>query len=207
MKLKDLFEMPQHIPREMDDTDMTEPMTAFFVTDERLAQKYKLLNVQDNVEVYLNKDLSSACIGLRTKRHDGKSGIMLYGDIQFKSHVNLGFDISRLEVSDKKILQVDIVSVVKERQFEGSGSVLYSSIVQDGFTIISDNKQFDGGKQLWKKIGRSHLSNENVYVINSGNVMMKDNKPISYNGFNIPDDEIWSADKQKEFVLFMYMKN
>ena len=200
MKLKQLLKSPIFIPKEMGDEDK---MTPFFITDERLTERYKLLATKDEVEVYLNKDRSSACVGLRSKRHDGRSGIKIYGDLQFKDHLCLRYQIDQF--GKAKILQVNLVSVVDESKFMGLGSFLYSSIVKAGNVIISDNKQFIGGKELWKKIGRSHLSNEVVYLIDKGNVMIDDKgKPIEYDGENVPDNKIWSEDKQKEFVLFLY---
>lgn len=207
MRLSDLYEMPMFTNKEMSvDDDEVELTTPFFITDARLTEKYNKLATKDNVEVYLQKDLSMACIGVREKRHDNQSGILLFGSLQLKSEPRLGFSISALEVAARKILQIDLVTVVKQATFMGLGTFLYSSIVQAGYTIISDNHQFIGGKELWQKIGRSHLGNEVVYVIDKGHVLAKDSVPIEYNGKNIPEDEIWSEDEQKKYVLFLYKK-
>lgn len=205
MLLKDLFEMPMHTKGEMgDDVSTTTP---FFITDERLAERYNMIAEKDSVEVHMNKDLSSAVVGLRTSRHDKKVGIMIYGDIQFKDTIKLGFDIRQHKIDTRRVLQVDLVSVVRENKFVGLGTFLYSSIVQHGYILISDNHQFDGGKELWKKLGRSHLPNEVVYVIDKGHPKLgEDGKPILYDGQNIPDNEIWSADEKHAFVLFAYQR-
>lgn len=202
MKLQDLLEMPRLTRKEMDD-DMVK-MTPFFITDERLSERYNKIAAQDNVEVYLHKKLESAMLGVRGPRRDSKSGILIYGDLHFKASPNLGFPIDRAVIHTQKILQVELVNVVRTDQFRGLGTFLYSSLVQAGFTVISDNHQFIGGKELWQKIGRTHLANETVFVIDKGVVKTENERPIEYDGTNIPEEDIWSDDEQHAHVLFVY---
>lgn len=208
MKLQQLLEMPQLTDRELGDDpdDQIEPMRPFFITDQRIKERYQIIGQRDDVYVCIAQDFSSAVIGIKGQRHDRLPGIDVYGDLQFKNP-NLGFKVDQLGLANQKVLQVGLVTVVKESQFMGLGTFLYSSLVQAGFTIISDNHQFKGGKELWKKLGRSPLAGTAVYLMNRGEVVSDANgNPIEYNGMNIPDDQIWSADAQHKYILFVYKR-
>lgn len=210
MKLQQLLEMPQFSNRELgaDPGDDHEPMTAFFITDARLHERYKVIGKQDNAIVAIRKDHTSAMVGLiSTRPEDGAAGAQIYGDVQFKTNANLGFQADPLHLHQQNVLQVSLVDVVKENKFIGLGSFLYSSLAQAGFTIISDTHHFLGGKALWKKLGRARRPDEVVYVMDKGQVLMDEqNRPIEYDGSNIPDERIWSADTSRKYVLFVYKR-
>ena len=204
MKLKQLLEMPQFYNHEMtsDDGDM---MTPFFITDERMQERCTVIARKDNVVVAIAKDLGNAMLGVTTARHDGKTGVMSYGNIIFKGQYKLGTAANSIQLQSQQVLQISVVTVIKDDKFKGLGSFMYSSLVQAGFTIISDNQHFVGGKELWKKLSRSHLANEVVYLINRGAVVLDEaGKPLEYNGTNLPDDKIWSSDEQLKYILFVY---
>ena len=94
-------------------------------------------------------------------------------------------------------------------------SFAYSSLVQGGYTIVSDNIKFIGGKALWKKIARTKLPNEVLYISHRNNFLLNDNgNPIDYNGINIEDSKIWGKDNyfggkndiDHNEVVLIYMK-
>lgn len=212
MKLEELLilkEMPQRKRTEIaDDPDAqtSEPMEPFFITVDALKQReYELVGKKGNFEVMIRKPHDTALIGSRRNRKmDGKEGLMIYGQLIFKNKLKLGVDVQQVV---HKVLQVDIVEVAEEMKQEGLGTFLYSSLVQDGFSIISDTLHYEGGYKLWKKLARSHRSDEAVYILDHGQLMMgEDGKPIEYDGENVPEEQIWSDDELKKFVLLLYTK-
>lgn len=207
MKLHELLlkEMPRRNNSEMEDSIADETVEPFYTTQRTLNErKYKVIAKRGNVEVILKDDLTTAMVGSRQKRHDGEDGVLIYGQLMFKDKLKIGADVKPLI---NKVLQVDIVEVARQNKFEGLGSFLYSSLVQDGYTIISDTLHYKGGYKLWKKLARSHLSNEAVYILDHGHLLMDGDKPIEYDGNNIPEDQIWSDGSDlKKFVLLVYTK-
>lgn len=177
----------------------------FFATQEMMDKRgYKLIAKRANIEVVLKDDLSTAMIGAREKRHDGADGLLVFGQLVFKDRIKIDAKESRLM---HKVLQISIVEIARASKMKNLGSFLYSSLVQNGYTIISDGLQYEGGYQLWKKLARSHLPNEVVYIMDHGHLMQDENKqPIEYDGSNIPDEQIWSDDSLKRFVLLVYTK-
>jgi len=208
MRLDELLltEMPMLSNREMDDDPDAEPFSVYFMTNKALEErKYRLMGKQDNVEVYLDDDHDTAIIGTRGQRHDGEDGVQVIGQLLFKLSLQLGTE-ERREFSPN-VLQVDLVQVAKQTKFAGLGTFLYHSLVSKGYTIISDTKQFKGGAELWKKIARSHASNEVVMILDHGHLKMDGDEPFYYDGKNLPDDEIWAEeDKLKKFVLLVYTR-
>lgn len=208
MKLHQLFEMPMLTNRELgsDPDDDIEPMKPFVITVERYKERYEQLAQKGDAVVAISKDHKSAIVATRTTRHDNADAYSVLGILELKENPNLGFPVDSHYVQKNKILQVTLVTVAEEAKFMGVGSFLYSSIAQAGFTIISDTHQFKGGQALWKKLARSKLANEVVYVMNQGKVFAKNNQPVIYDGSNIPDNEIWSEDQQHKYVLLIYKK-
>jgi hypothetical protein len=201
-----LKEMPQRTQKELADVEDEEPMEPFFSTNEALQKRgYELVGHRGSTEVLITKDRETAIIGNRQKRgQDGAEGIMIYGQLIFKTKLKLGVDVK--DVTDK-VLQVDVVEVARQAKMEGLGTFLYSSLVQAGYSIITDTLHYEGGYKLWKKISRAHKANEVVYILDHGKLMLDDQgKPIEYDGENVPEDQIWSDDELKKFVLLLYTK-
>jgi hypothetical protein len=206
-ELLQLKEMPGLVKKELDDDEGEhEEFNVYFMSNSALEnRKYKLIARQDDTEVYLEDGNDTAIIGTRGVRHDGEDGIHVVGQLLFKLSLKLGSK-ERQEFGPN-VLQVDLVNVAKKIKMQGLGTFLYHSLVAKGYTIISDNKQYEGGQALWKKIARSHASNEMVLLLDHGQLVMKDGKPIEYDGTNVPDDEIWSeTDQLKKFMLLVYTR-
>lgn len=83
------------------------------------------------------------------------------------------------------VVQVRKIAIRQEYAGQGIASSLYELLVDNGFTIVSDDSQYDPGKALWKRLAKTN----SVYLLTLSGKF----KP--YNGNNIPDDEIWSTDK------------
>jgi hypothetical protein len=91
-------------------------------------------------------------------------------------------------------LEVYKVIVHSSRFDEGIATALYQSILNAGFTIISDNYQYKGAKGLWKRL----YGNESwKYTINGNKIHVGiydtfDHKWISKDARNIKDQDIWN---------------
>jgi len=205
MKLSQLFEMPQLTDRELDgEKDGVEPMKPFVITTQRYMERYDQLAQDGNVVVAISKTHNSAIIATKTIRHDKADGFNIVGILELKENPQLGFPVDPTYLKQRKMLQVNLVTVADEARFMGVGSFLYSSLAQAGFTVISDTHQFKGGKELWKKLARARRKDEVVYILNKGKILTDEHGPIEYNGENIPDNEIWSSDEQHKYVLLIY---
>ncbi|MGD1336080.1 hypothetical protein ACP6H1_27180 [Vibrio harveyi] len=98
---------------------------------------------------------------------------------------------------EKESMQVRGVVTDPSRRDMGLATYIYETLVLKlGFTLVSDNEQYEGGKALWKKIA-AHSRKLNVYVLDSDTLDFhpygKDGRTI-YTGSNIDDVELWSID-------------
>lgn len=164
-----------------------------FFSDRTLADEWKLVDENPKFVVYLRQDHTQAFIGKRgTRANDMKPGAQVIITLDFKeqmiSHSNPGLSLPGA-------VQVDLV-VANDKTLArgGFGAQLYISLVTKlGMSIISDNTQYQGGKELWKKLAGAQQGYV-VNIIEDGKVRLDDNqKPFVYNGSNLPDDELWSA--------------
>jgi hypothetical protein len=205
MKLKDLLEAPMLDPSEMPDN--IGPMRPFISMD-TVKRDFSVIahdftGSGEEYFVVLRKHTDNAVIGLPgVRRPDKKVGIDVFGEVSFKHSVRFTgmqtFDVGR------QVIQVDSVRVGKDIQKFGWGLYLYLSLARAGYVVISDNKQYIGGKELWKKIASNVVDSKyKVYVIDSGNVRLDPaGKPVVYDGHNIDDAELWSLDASRKYTLF-----
>lgn len=207
---KQLQEMPNLNKQEINDYMAQKngddySFTSFFMTDGNLKKRgFKEIAEQDGIVVML-REKEIAYVGTKGVRPQDKTpGLKIFGFIEFKPKLNLGYTPG---IDTSKLYQVSLVEVDKTIKLAGLGTFLYSSLVQAGYTVVSDNLQFLGGQQVWKKIARMHAPNEAVYIIDHGDLKTNGNgMPIEYDGSNIPDDEIWddTDEATKEHVLLVY---
>lgn len=206
MLLKDLLtEMPVLFKQELK-LDDEEKFSVFFLTDQNIDRlKYKIIGKKNNVTAFLKESKSIAIVGVKETRHDGASGYRILGQIEFKKP-NLGVEIPNHQ--DTNLLQISLVEVTDEFRSLGLGSFLYHCLVKSGFSVISDNAQYSGGKALWMKIVKSKLSNEAVYIIDKGEMLSdEDGNPIEYDGKNIPEERIWGDRHHHVLLVYNYVKN
>jgi len=192
MRFSELFEMPTYIPSELDTTDFEVNVPSVDTLD----REYDLIgNIQvrnQKIISALKKDRSSAIIGPAVQRDDGKPAMDVIVTLQFHDSPDLG------EAQTPKSLQVNTVFTTSATRGFGYGYQLYKILLDRGFTIVSDNIQYIGGKELWAKIIRkSAIDNHNVFILRDGKYMRDENgKPIVYDGTNVSADDVWSTDKK-----------
>jgi hypothetical protein len=154
----------------------------------------------------LRKNKQSASIGILGQRDDGAWGLDILGTVDFKPTTLLS---GRKEFNiPGSVLQVGLVEVVPNRQGRGWGLYLYTALAEAGYVIISDNTQYIGGQASWKRIAADTLHNKyKVYVLKDGEPLVdKMGNLVTYDGTNIDDAQLWSANADNKYTLFVLRK-
>lgn len=191
MKFNQLFEMPTFINKELPIDDV--PVEIMSV--DTLDREYDLLSSIDvnggKAVGAIKKNHKSAIIGRVVQREDGKKAIRLAATLTFHETPSLG------EVKGN-VLQVDTIVAHDELRGAGFGYTLYKMLLNAGFILASDNVQYIGGQQLWRKIIRNAIHDgHHVRVLVDGKLYRDENgQVVVYDGKNIPDDVIWSENKK-----------
>ena len=198
MKLSSLFEMPTLINKEL--PAYKERFRPFYSSDSVKKMFDVVWRQSDKPESYcvlIKKDHTFAVWGIVTTdpKREGVEGVEIISIVDFKDKLNVDTTIT---FSPAKTLQVDLVQTSKRSQQAGIATEMYLKLARAGFTIISDNEQWIGGKKLWKKLAKVSVSDQHAKVF-----LLRNNKLEPYNGTNIPDDEIWSEDSKHKYTLFV----
>lgn len=214
MKLQTLLEMPDFIDKEMPTIDTS---TVNFYSKDTIDREFELVGTSkiDDIEywIILKKDKSFASIGRAAyRKEDDKAGIQLIGKLDFKDVPDFSFN--KLIKINEKVLQVDSVEIYSKDKFKGIGYLLYLSLVQYGYILVSDHVQYIGGKKLWEKIAKlSSAKDYSVYIVNNGDpILDSGGELLKYNGTNLADDKIWAKPTtnitdSKRYVLLVMKKN
>lgn len=194
MKFKDLFEMPYNL-----DGDAKKKFGDSWISygaTKRLYTEIAQFNAKEHlVKIYQSKENKLQFVGLidSNKKIDNSPANKWVFSLKFKEFNTL--KVLPLELKDAKILQVDYVESASEIEGYNVAPFTYMSLVQDGFTIISDTAQFNGGIGLWKKLAReAGFVDMKVNVLDDSNGFTKDadGNLINYDGSNLLDKQIWT---------------
>ena len=220
MKLKDVFEMapylvkgenpPTHWKKMLDVTVSKSALQRDYTFISSLTLRHQVNGVND-VHFYRLNDGNTIHGGYFEINEYNEERLKLIFTLSFKSKPTL--KSYPKDVDKRHLLQVSKVNT--DHQFErlGIASFVYQMLVKMGIIILSDTTQFDGGKGLWDKmIRRSHLSDYEIRILDDerGYRKDKDGKIISYDGFNIGEDEIWTSDLDfsgEHTLLMIRLKN
>lgn len=165
-----------------------------FYSNATLADEFILIKQDPAYSVYINKEHTMAVIGeMGNRPPNNVEGMYVFVTLDFKDAQDISN--SNPSASLKGALQVDLVVANNTASLRrGFGTAIYWALADRGITIISDNTQYKGGKELWKKLAREQGSKYVINVIRDGVPLLDDNgQPFVYNGSNIPDDDLWSA--------------
>jgi hypothetical protein len=202
MKYRELLENPP----EYIDSEMTRMKGRFnAISQQTIDRNYTILSKYEydgltNLILIAN-DLKSATIGT-WENIENEERLQLKIRLVFHEELQLGSETPEFDL--KNVLQVDVVEVMTTTG-EGYGYQLYKAIINAGYTLISDNVQYRGGKALWDKIiTKSATDLHNVYVIQNGKFLKDRQKnPIKFNGTNLPSDAVWGDDPEHHYALLM----
>lgn len=164
-----------------------------YISHEALKERYAFLGSTEEPEKwYIYRQRSSATF--------------VAGPIT-KQGLDVSLSIDCLE--DKKALPANPIVFVKgtsireDRAYQGFTRRVYEIICQH-YSMVSDVTHYRGAKALWQSLARS--SNVNIYVYDYATEdWLRDtaNKPIRYNGKNIPYDKIWGTSYEHEDRVLM----
>jgi hypothetical protein len=193
MRYKELFEAPTYNDKELPQyTANVAGLRSIDTLNEEWTELDTLTHDNRLVSIFVKNTLSSAIIGTWVIRNDGKKALDPLVTLTFKKDLNLSY------LSDErpsgKLLQVDLVEAGSDDQKRaGLGYLLYKAVMNAGYTVISDNVQYRGGRRLWEKIVKlSAVEQHNVFIIRDGEYLTDDHgDKIKYDGSNIQDSEIW----------------
>jgi hypothetical protein len=164
-----------------------------FLSDRTLAEEWKLVKEDPKYVVYIRQDHTQAFIGERgTRSMDQASGSNVYITLDFKEQM---ISNSNPSANLPGAVQVDLVIANDPKMARnGYGAMLYMALVEMGLTIISDNTQYQGGAELWRKMAAAQSQHNYVInVIEDGKPMLDEKgQPVVYDGKNLSDDKLWS---------------
>lgn len=148
-----------------------------------------------NVKILQHKESPRFVIGVidSVKKIDKSPAWKCVFSLKFKEYHTL--NKIPAELTNTKILQVDYVESSDEIDTAGLAPFTYMVLVQDGYTIISDTAQFNGGIGLWKKLAReSGFVDMQVNLLDDEFGFTKDasGKLVNYDGVNIQKQQIWT---------------
>lgn len=93
-------------------------------------------------------------------------------------------------------LQVHTVYTHQDYRGLNLSMALYVVLCRYGYTVVSDFEQYNGGKALWKKMSQEADARRFTIRIwsdlTSDWVTDENGNPLSYNGANLEDDEVWN---------------
>ncbi len=159
-----------------------------------------------SVDILLSKSEKSVIGVIPAKRPiDGDDG---YRDVLFLMFKDTLPNYLPTELQHNKVLQVDGVTTHKELRGQGFATFVYFTLINNGFTILSDFYHEFGGLKLWRRLSR--LAGVNNYVDNildDGKfVTDKQGHILNFNDGNYPKSKIWStspSDAHKDVLLVM----
>ena len=212
MKLSDLLESPELRDETKDQSnwiDMDEyGNPGRFISIDTMDRKYDIIDqfrvaTEPNVlfVVAISKAKQMAGIFFHTKTTENRDVMGVACLVYFKQPV------INHPPDDMKghILQIDRVATVSRYEGSDFATRLYVTLVKLGYIVVSDVVQYKGGMMLWKKLARQTLSGRylvHIFDREMNDYLRDNNQILSYNGNNLPDDNIWLTDKiGQRFIL------
>lgn len=203
MKILTLLEMPQ-----FRDSLINFTMNANSYSTETLTREFDEL-VSDNFEnsfgFWIHKQLSHAVVVVYKKDPNDESKIRakIIVELDFKDELSISWE-SEPPKFRLPVIQVDGVSNNDPKyQNRGLTTELYN-LLADRYVVVSDNIQYKGGRELWRKIAETTKLNGKSVIICDDSKIIRDDKDeiIRYNGGNFDAVEIWQPPDSKNNKFF-----
>ena len=165
--------------------EMSRTMLDGSISLKTIKREYRIIGQVNDITVLMQKD-NAVVIGISDKI-ESNDRILPLLRILFKDKHELKF-----KNEFENIIQVDQTAILKMISNVGIISEVYCLLADCGFTVVSDNTHFETAQGLWKKL--STKPGYVVYVadIDHGVFKDKNGSDIIYNGYNIPDYDIWT---------------
>ena len=116
--------------------------------------------------------------------------------------------LSNIPSNLKNPLQIQRMYTDEDFETQGMASYLLATLTRFGNTIISDEIEYLGGKELWKKMAKAaQLKDYRIRIFNTEDQSYLSNEAgdiIEYNGENIDESIIWKEGSiGKKMLLFL----
>lgn len=110
--------------------------------------------------------------------------------VQFRLDLDNTFKFN-CEHSFRNTIQVESVALEERYRCYGITSAIYRAVADQGYTVVSDNTQYEPAQGMWKKLAEE----QGVFVVDmvDGPVKSESNALLEYDGASIPDFLIWSS--------------
>lgn len=150
-------------------------------------REYHQIGEVENLPVYMDGHNSHSIV-IDPQQSVGPDRLLQVFRVQFKPNHQLKFTNTF-----RNVLQISKVAIDRQYGVRGIASQVYNLLVDNGYTLVSDDTQFEPAQSLWKRLAAS--GDYPVYVADVEHGLFKDANglPIVYNGSNIPDSDIWSS--------------
>lgn len=190
-ELVTLLEMPQYVNREL---AREEPQQAK-ISVEAFEREFDLLT---KYEVQYDNESVTVVVGLRKDKSAAISGDLIKDEKENRWYVHIRINLlfhSTPQASELTgpVLQVDTVVASSSVKSQGQGYNLYKALIDGGYTLLSDNTQYIGGRKLWDKVIRKAVENGyRVYILKGDKILRTPaGKAIAFNGHNLSHSMIW----------------
>lgn len=200
MRLQDLLEMSELRNRTLDpEEEGWTDSRLDYLSYNAVERVYDILDIENYTRVEgkivipalsKNKMMAAAFINWFNPHSNDRKALRFVTKIVFYNRSPL----SNLPAL-KNPLKVQRVYTVKEFRNNYVAGYLFALLAKNGHTIISDEVEYLGGKELWKKLARqAELKHYKIRIFNqrTGEFLTDSNKEIiEYNGENINEAIIW----------------
>ena len=115
---------------------------------------------------------------------------------EFRAFINVEGEVPSRITPYRKPLIVRFIYVSTERRTRGLAISLYSWLVQQGYTLIGDQEQYNGARRLWARLSTLPgyaVDLLNIYtgkVVKTGVTLHQGANELDF------DKEVWSADEK-----------
>lgn len=191
-QLVTLLEMPQFVNRELarEEPEQAKMSVDAFERELDLLTKYEV-NYDGGKPV-------TVVVGLRKDKSGAISGDLIKDEQENRWYVHIRINLlfhATPQASELtgNVLQVDTVIAGTGTKSQGQGYNLYKALIDGGYTLLSDNTQYIGGRKLWDKVIRKAVENGyRVYILKGDKILRTPaGKAIVFNGHNLSHSMIW----------------
>ena len=152
----------------------------------------KGISIKDDIKVFFCDNRKSAIIG---EWIEGGKTFQIISELYLSTYKDID------KFGYKNVVQTSEVGTVKEYRGKGFATSLYLTLIENGFTLISDYYQFDGARNLWSGLQGYGIKLDLFDEIEDA--LTKEHK-IIHTDFDSMDKE-WSKDPNNFGTKYLFI--